>query len=427
MIENYILKLKASLELRIKNKTSNIRSSNLLAGLLIGSRNQLDTEELNLFSTTGTIHVMAISGMHIILIYQLIIMTIKLLNLSQNHWSVNVLICITIWLYISICGYSGSTIRAGIAITMVLISKIIYKNTQSINIIAGTAFIMLWYNPNYIYDIGFALSFLAIIGIQTINSNENKKTSSIRKYITDNILICIMAQLFTFPYSCYLFQQFPTYFLLTNLIAIPITTLLLFLGIGIMLLGDIKVFNQLLNYCINLCSDMLYFTLNKINHIPYASLKIRHLEFYQTIIIYFFITVCVYFIYSKKIKVSYYLLYISIFLFIVRIITWTEQHLKTNIYILYDFQKPMVCMSDANNIYISAAPKKNKRVQRFTEIQCYKHKKTMPIEFHKVLFKKNNIIYSIKYDNYFVYFNQVNQNKIDTIDFKEKSTHLIEL
>jgi competence protein ComEC len=424
-IENYILKIKNILEKRIKNKTSNTRSSNLLAGLLIGSRNQLDTEELNLFSTTGTIHVMAISGMHIILIYQLIIMIIKLINLSQNHWSVNVVICITIWLYISICGFSGSTVRAGIAITMILMSKVIYRNTQPVNMIAGTAFMMLWYKPNYIYDIGFALSFLAIIGIQSMNSNANNTTWSIKKYIVDNAIICLAAQLFTFPYSCYLFEQFPCYFLIANLIAIPMTTLLLFLGIGITLLGDIPIINKILNHCINLCSDILYYSLNKINDIPYASLKIRHLEFVHIILIYLIITTCIYLIYSKKIKTSYYLLCISLILFTIRIISWSKQHLNTDIYIVSHLNKPIIYMSDATNIYTNATSYKN--AVKFIATHSYKHKKNTPIGLDRIVFKKNNELYCLKYDNYFVYFNQVNKNKIDTFDLKEKSTHLIEL
>ena len=84
-------------------------------------------------------------------------------------------------------------------------------------------------------------------------------------------------------------------------------------------------------------------------------------------------------------------------------------------------------MSDATNIYTNSTSYKNKNVVNFIATHSYKHKKNTPIGLDRIVFKKNNELYCLKYDNYFVYFNQVNKNKIDTFDLKEKSTHLIEL
>jgi competence protein ComEC len=212
--------------------------------------------------------------MHVVLIYQCLAFMASLFRLRQHGIVFNLTILLLIWFYIFITGLQASASRAAIMITLVLLSKIVQRDNQNTNSLFATAFLMLLYNPYYLADAGFILSFLAVAGILISSSLVIQESNNkIVAYFFNASLISMAAQTATFPYSVHLFHQFPVYFLLANLIVVPLTTLLLFLAIVLLLAYDVPYLNELLVLLIERFTDGLFYILQCISYLPYPTIS----------------------------------------------------------------------------------------------------------------------------------------------------------
>lgn len=209
------------------------------ATLILGYRTDLSTEILNIYSKTGTIHVLSVSGMHVALVYLVLNRLLWLLNGKLSYRIIKTfIILLSIWLYAMLTGLSPSVLRASIMISTLITARLFVKNTNSYNIIAFAAFCMLLYNPYLIWDIGFQLSFMAVLGLiylqpkieqcWTVNSPWLAKLWSL-------IAMSLAAQLATYPFSVYYFHQFPLYFLASNLFITLPSALIIYIGLMILI------------------------------------------------------------------------------------------------------------------------------------------------------------------------------------------------
>jgi len=266
----YAIKSRQKLEALLVQKIAHKKAYALVTGLLVGKRSDLDKEDKQLFTISGTIHVLAVSGMHVVLIYQSICFIAMLLRIRQNGIIFNLMILLLIWFYIFITGLQASASRAAIMITLVLFAKLVQRDNQNTNSLMATACLMLLYNPYYLADAGFILSFLAVIGIvisSSLSLQENK--NRISAYLFNASLISTAAQTATFPYSIHLFHQFPVYFLLANLIVVPLTTVLLFLSIALLIFYYMPYLSDILVWCIEVLTDGLFSILKLISCLPW--------------------------------------------------------------------------------------------------------------------------------------------------------------
>ena len=207
--------------------------------LILGYRADLDEEILSYYAKTGTIHALSVSGMHVGLIY--VVLNWMLSFLDRNNFLRLLKLLFTlllIWSYTVLTGISPPVLRAAIMISCFIIGKGINRSSDGINILAFSAFMILIYDPYVIWDVGFQLSYIAVLGLILLQPILERwvtfKHLFFRK-IWSAISISIAAQLFTFPLSIYYFHQFPVYFLLSNLFIIVPVTVIMYLGIFILL------------------------------------------------------------------------------------------------------------------------------------------------------------------------------------------------
>ncbi len=133
--------------------------------LILGDKSLLDTETKNAFTNTGAMHVLAVSGMHIGLILYLFLAVFGFFPRLLSKKQATIVIVIFLWIYALITGFSASVIRAVLMFTILALSQISSRQHDSMNTLFFSAFILLLLNPLYILDIGFQLSYLAMIGI----------------------------------------------------------------------------------------------------------------------------------------------------------------------------------------------------------------------------------------------------------------------
>jgi competence protein ComEC len=262
------------------------REAGLAAALLIGYRYGLDKEMVNDYMQTGIVHIIAISGMHLALIYGSLLWCLQWLP-AQRFYSIlkGILIIILLWGFTLLTGASASVLRAAVMFTVVTIGKFFLdRESSTYNQLALSAFLLLCYDPAFIRDIGFQLSYLAVLGIMICNKRLYKVLSFKRTWlrkIWEASALAIAAQAVTFPLCLYHFGQFPLYFLPANLLAVPLSTVILYAEMVLMC-----VQTHWLGACLQWLMMVMNMVIAWIGHLPGALILGLHISVYGMMALY---------------------------------------------------------------------------------------------------------------------------------------------
>jgi competence protein ComEC len=206
------------------------KEKGLAEALLIGYKDDLDKTLVQSYSNTGVVHIIAISGLHLGLIYWLLLLLINPLQRRKHtKWLKPVLIISGLWLFSLLAGAQPSVLRSAVMFTCLALGESIDRRSSIYNSLAASAFILLCYNPYWLWDVGFQLSYAAVLSIvifmQPVYNWFYIKNKAL-DFIWKMNAVTIAAQILTLPISIYHFHQFPNYFLLTNFIAVPLSSLI---------------------------------------------------------------------------------------------------------------------------------------------------------------------------------------------------------
>lgn len=207
----------------------------LAQALLVGIKDDLSPELKNNFSKTGAMHVLAVSGLHVGIIYWILSRVLLLLTgFKESRYLRLLLMLAGLWAYAIITGLPPSVQRATLMFSLIAIASELQRNANSLNTVLISAFLLLAYQPNLIRDVGFQLSYSAVFGIiilQPAIAKWWRPKGYLLQFIWGIFSVSIAAQLATLPFTLYYFHQFPVWFLLSNLVAIPAAFLIVSGGI----------------------------------------------------------------------------------------------------------------------------------------------------------------------------------------------------
>ena len=231
-----------------KNLPANKDVLGIAEALLIGYTNDLDRDLVKAYSNTGVVHIIAISGMHLGLIYILLIWIFAKIPVINQSKILQVILMLTcLWLFAILTGAAASVLRSAVMFTFITVGKNLAKKSSIYNSLAASGFVMLCYHPYFLWDVGFQLSYLAVVGIIVFQPAiynwwyvKNKLANEIWKLMA----ISLAAQVLTFPICIYYFHQFPNFFLITNIIAVPLSSVILFTEIGLVAFSWIPFFGE---------------------------------------------------------------------------------------------------------------------------------------------------------------------------------------
>lgn len=220
----------------------------LAQALILGDKSLLNKETKSSFSSTGAMHVLAVSGMHIALILQLLLFVSSFFYRLISRHKATLIIVGLLWVYALLTGFSPSVIRAVFTFTMLVVAQLSGNQFKPINVLFFTALVLLVIEPYFFFDIGFQLSYLAMIGIyltyEPIYRWINPKNKLI-DFLWKGTAIGFSAQVMTIPLMLYYFHQFPNYFILSNLILLVLSGIILGAGLSLFITWKIPVLNQL--------------------------------------------------------------------------------------------------------------------------------------------------------------------------------------
>ena len=251
-------KHKIPLRIRLYNRLSEagLEGNELatIGALTLGYKEDLDPEVKRHFQASGAAHVLAVSGLHTGIIYALLLGLLTLfghVRPMHENWigrcSISLVIIAIMWGYAWLTGMTPSVVRAVVMVSLVEIGRMAYRNSLSINTIAAAAVLILLVRPSDLWSVSFQLSFAATFAIvflaqkaeRLLHRKEGKRTwyQRLLAWIIGTVIISLAAQLGTLPITMYYFGQISTYFLLTNLIVLPLATLLVPCGLISIALG----------------------------------------------------------------------------------------------------------------------------------------------------------------------------------------------
>jgi competence protein ComEC len=209
------------------SKTLDSNSAALASGFLIGDTRNIPTEIYNRFRDSGTLHLLAVSGSNVALV--LIVFVFLLRASKMKSWSRTVLLLLIIYIFSNLAFNQPSVVRAALMASIVLIGKFLQRRIELNNIIALTAFIILLVSPTQLFDVGFQLSFATAWGLILLVPYVSKLLRPIQDRLYYKIFIlpfvvCGVAQLVSLPLSAYYFQRMPMISFVSNLIVVPLVS-----------------------------------------------------------------------------------------------------------------------------------------------------------------------------------------------------------
>ncbi|RKD14333.1 hypothetical protein BCY91_07555 [Pelobium manganitolerans] len=245
--------------------------------LILGYRAQLDHALMLTYSNTGTMHVLSVSGMHVAIVAGFLSFLLSFMNKKRSTRLLKTILMVTlIWFYALTTGLAPSVTRAAIMISFVLIAKAYGKRVNVFNILGLSALMLLIYNPFYLFDVGFQLSYIAVGGLIFIYP-KIKNCYCPQNYFVGQIwsvmAVSIAAQLITAPFSMFYFHQFPVYFLLSNVFIVLPAAVVMYVGFVFLSLAsvfpNVEVPAKALEYAIVFMNEGL----KKIEVIPHGSIN----------------------------------------------------------------------------------------------------------------------------------------------------------
>lgn len=257
----------------------------VLAAMTLGDKSALTKELRDTYSQTGASHILALSGLHLGIIYWLI----TLMMVSRRWRTVTMTVTIlAIWAFTFLTGLATSTVRSAIMLTVYSLLQIGYRERASVNVLAFTAITLLVVHPMAVFDVGFQLSFMAVLSIllfypllYSLLPLPILQEHRLLKWLWGLSCVSIAAQLGVAPLIAFHFHRFSTWFLLSNFIVVP-GAYIIIVGAFALLLSGATWIATLLATVVTLMNQ----TLTQMTSWPLASIEGLYPSVIQTMLIY---------------------------------------------------------------------------------------------------------------------------------------------
>lgn len=285
VIMDYSIRARIKAEEALQRNVTGEREQATASALVLGVTDGLDNDLIGAYAATGSLHVLSVSGLHIGIIYWLILLVLRPLNkTTSGRWILAIVSILVLWGYAFVTGLSPSVLRAVTMFSFVALARPWGQRTNIYNTLAASAFCLLLYEPYLIMSVGFQLSYLAVLGIVYLQPKLSWWWSP-KSLLLENIwqitCVSVAAQLATFALGLLYFHQFPVYFLFSNLFVIPASFVVLVVGISVILLNFIPWVAGILGFVLEWTIRILNFGVFKMEALPFSLIDNIHITTFQ--------------------------------------------------------------------------------------------------------------------------------------------------
>jgi competence protein ComEC len=400
---------------KLENNVFEKREKAVLSSLLLGFTGNLDPELKNAYATAGVMHILSVSGLHVGIVYLFLMAVLFFLKRNRKLDLLRyVLVIIGIWFYALISGFSTPVIRSATMFTFIAVGQFVNRQGNPLNNLCISAILILLVTPFQLCDVGFQLSYTAMAGI-FLFYEPIRNSISINNWLLEKIweliAVSFAAQLATLPITLYYFHTFPIYFLLANLIIVPLSTIILYMGIFLLLFSFWNLIATWIAFLLKYILLGLNWFVLSIDKWPYASLSDIYMDNVNLVFLYFIIFSIVYILVNKDLRL------INILLFSILVFTCNlsnaEIQCKTNKQLIVSKvgQTPIISIINRGKIiHITSFDKTDfllKNTKNFKTVNLISNEHVINMQSVKV--ESDTTIYGIKIyrgidNNYFVEF-----------------------
>ena len=254
------------------------QQTEILSALTLGYKRGLDPETKRIFSSAGAMHVLAVSGLHVGILFGVFTLLFGFIRKQKYGKLLFVMLgLLVLWSYAFITGLSPSVMRAATMFSLVCIATNINRRPNIYNTLSFSAFVLLILNPNNLFEVGFQLSYAAVFGIVFLQPKLSKLwpvKNKILKFFWTLLTVSIAAQIATFPITSFYFNQFPSYFWLSNLVVIPAVFILICFGILLLIFSTVPFISNFIALITQWILNSIYLFLANIEDLPFAVAEI---------------------------------------------------------------------------------------------------------------------------------------------------------
>ncbi len=297
----------------------------LAKAMVLGFRNTIDPSLYKSYTSTGAVHVLAVSGLHVGILCQIILLILNRLFKSSNIEKLLKLsfLSLTVFIYVIITGASAAVMRASVMVIIYYIGKYWAERVNKYNVLSLAAFLLLIYDPYMLFQASFQFSFLAILSIMLFYNSVYEwlftyveLRSRIINYIWQMIALSIAAQILVAPLTIYYFHKFPLYFWLSGMVAVPAAYAVLVFGILMIIMEYLApCLNLIIDYILSGIFKIFISSIQTIERFPYATFENLWLYTHELVILY--LSLIFFLVGQHAIKAKYIILSLTLFLLFV--------------------------------------------------------------------------------------------------------------
>ncbi len=331
----------------------------LAEALLIGYREDLDRGLTQAYSNTGVIHVIAISGLHLGIVYWLLSILFRPLKRKKTGWLSPLLVVAGLWGFSLLCGGSPSVIRSAVMFSFICLGDVSGRKMSIYNSLAASAFLLCCFDPNWLWDTGFQLSYAAVLSMAIFMKPiyqwfevQNPALDTIWKMLSGTLA----AQILTTPVCLYYFHQFPLLFPVSNLLAIPLSSLILLLEILLLACSGWQAAAQLTGQVTSVLIQLLNSFIEWLNSYPFALWKGIVITLAQLCYLYGLIcSLSVSFLLKKKTGLAFSFLFLILFA-ATRLQSFRHASRQQELIVLNTRGRQSVCLIAGRQCILSCSP-----------------------------------------------------------------------
>ena len=350
----------------LRNSLLNVFSANHIqndefavgSALLLGYADKLDADIITAYASTGALHVLSVSGLHVAIVYVVFNWLLFFFNKIKYGLIIKaVVLLLLLWFYAALTGLSPSVLRSAAMFSFIIVAKAFDRNSNIYNTLAASAFFLFLFNPYLIMDVGFQLSYIAVIGIvyiQPLIHDWFEVNNWLLAQAWTITSVSIAAQIATFPLGLHYFHQFPNYFLLSNFIVIPVSTLIIYLGLSVFAFAKIPILVKYLAIAFSWSVWILNSSVELIETWPYAVLQGISITVFETVLLYGLIVSFLYYFSKMQYKYLMFAMSLAVIILCSQLIEQYRQFNQEK-WIVYNIPKTsaMDFISEKSNVFLT--------------------------------------------------------------------------
>jgi len=384
---------------KINNSEMSFRSREFLKGIILADRTEMDAQTVQDFNRSGLVHFLAISGTHIVVIFGLCyLLLIKILPLKLRKYAI-ISSLIFIWLFTFFIGFGSSVVRSGLMLSIYFIYILLQRKSDLLHSLSLSAFIILIFDTQQLFDVGFQLSFCAVLGIYWLNQPILNyfpiQDNWLKKLIFNTVSISVSAQLATLPLILYYFHQFSFISIIANFFIVPFSEAIIvfsFLMTTLIALNlDFNLMNVAYDFVINILLTIIHWFAD-FGHLFIENIPMNLIEVFALFLIIYFLR---FFILKPKLK-NLTIVLMTVFIFYVLRTGCNFYENQRDEILFHDFSKTRVLFvkkGDNACFWTEENSDQNKIIQFVINPYCSSRRisnyqiKTFPKDVTKVVYK----------------------------------------